>query len=69
MQIQYTNTNTNTDTEYIYNLARKLKKRVLYKKGSFPKKLIKNFLLQKILKIPYKKNKVFFLIYKKLENL
>ena len=58
MQIQYTNTK-NTGTEYIYNLVRKLKKE-FFIKGSFPKKLIRNF-VTKILKqkIPYK-NEVFF---------
>ena len=58
MQIQYTNTNTNTGTEYIYNLVRKLKKE-FFIKGSFPKKLIRNFVTKILKKIPYK-NKVFF---------
>ena len=58
MQIQYTNTK-NTGTEYIYNLVRKLKKE-FFIKGSFPKKLIRNFVTKILKKIPYKKNKVFF---------
>ena len=50
MQIQYTNTNTNTDTEYIYNLVRKLKKKEFLIKGSFPKKLIRNFVTKNLKK-------------------
>ena len=57
MQIQYTNTK-NTGTEYIYNLVRKLKKE-FFIKGSFPKKLIRNFVTKILKKIPYK-NKVLF---------
>ena len=56
MQIQYTNTK-NTGTEYIYNLVRKLKKE-FFIKGSFPKKLIRNF-VTKNLKNSLQKNKVF----------
>ena len=59
MQIQYTNTNTNTDTEYIYNLVRKLKKKEFFIKGSFPKKLIRNFVTKNLKNSLQKKIKFF----------